>query len=500
MNKYYNNVLLIMADQHRSNYMNGEGPVPTPNIDRIAKRGLTFKNAFCAYPVCLASRCSMLTGLYAHKSGAVNNTDFLDRRIRTAAHHFSAAGYYTGLIGKMHFNDSCNHGYEFYTSINDWLMYLGPKASHYADEIASHQLAEHFFHSVYDDGAGFPDLAGVWEKGKNPWIGNVTRYEPGQPVSKLDSCDHMDAFFARETCKFLEKHGGQPFFLTVSFMKPHTPFFPPAEYSKRYPHENMVLQDAGDLSQHSSYVRGVSERYSNITETNRKSAKAGYYANLAFADDCIGEVLDAVERLGLAEKTIIVYTSDHGEMDGDHGLYQKFCMFDPSVKVPFIISHPGKIAENAVTDRLVSQVGLYPTLAELTGTAPVNVKTLAPMQNAPSCIDGASFAKKINDYSLKDDADETVFAEFAISSERSAQYMIRGGRYKFVHYGTGECELFDLEADPGEKINLAAKGGYGNKMDEMKQKIEKIINRELNANEKIQPSDTNTPKLIFPQP
>ena len=157
------NVLLIMTDQHRADWMTcaGPSPVPTPNIDRIAAQGVRFSNAYCPYPVCVASRMAMLSMRYAHTTGAINNTDRLDWRYPTIAHHFGQNGYLPALIGKMHFNDAHKHGFEYYLSINDWLMYLGPKVQHFANEIASHPMNEHFFHTMIDDGAGMPDVVGA---------------------------------------------------------------------------------------------------------------------------------------------------------------------------------------------------------------------------------------------------------------------------------------------------------------------------------------------------
>ena len=117
----------------------------------------------------------MLTGLYAHTTGAINNSDLLDWRYKTIAHHLSENGYLTGLIGKMHFNDANNHGFQYYLSINDWLMYLGPKVKQYANEIANHPLDTHFFDTMIDDGAGFPDVANLWNK-DSPWVNNVQQF------------------------------------------------------------------------------------------------------------------------------------------------------------------------------------------------------------------------------------------------------------------------------------------------------------------------------------
>ena len=182
------NVLLIMTDQHRFDLMTctGNDLVPTPGIDRIAARGIRFTRAYCPYPVCVASRMALITGQYAHTTGAITNEDRLDWRYRTVAHHFAANGYLTALIGKMHFNDAHNHGFEYYMSINDWLMYLGPKAQHYANEIASHLHNTYFTRTVFDTGAGFPDMENLW-KGPSPWVGNVTRSDFKTMASKLEA-------------------------------------------------------------------------------------------------------------------------------------------------------------------------------------------------------------------------------------------------------------------------------------------------------------------------
>ena len=477
------NVLIIMADQHRSDYMtcaglkdwNGNKPVPTPNIDKIAGRGVRFENAYCAYPVCLASRSSMLTGLFAHTTGADSNQDVLDRRYRTMAHHFAANGYYTGLVGKMHFNNACKHGFEFYMSINDWLMYLGPKVQHYADEIGSHQLSPMFYKTVNDDGAGFPDMRNVWIDGKSPWVGHVSAIPPEKYGSELSEDDQMDSFIARESVKFLENNGSQPFFLVASFMKPHTPFHPPRRYADMYPPESITIKDPGDITEYPECIQNTSRHLSAIPELNRKSAKAGYFGNLAFVDTCIGQLYDSMERLGLLENTIVVYTSDHGEMDSDHGMYQKFCMFDPSVKMPLIVSWPGHYGEGVVSDRLVSQVGLYPTLAELTNTGPVNPAPLAPMDNAPAGLDVSSWADKVLRPEEKDSDDDDVFVEFRVKNETMTEYMVRSKQYKYIFYRTGGDVLFDLQNDPGELKNLAKREGYSDIISSMRKRLSKYV-------------------------
>ena len=172
-----------------------------------------------------------------------------------------------------------------------------------------------------------------------------------------------------------------------------------------------------------------------------RAHRAGYLGNLAYVDTCVGEVYRALERLGLLENTIVVYTADHGEMDGDHGLYQKFCLFDPSVGVPLIVSYPGKLPEGKVSHELVEYFGIYPTLAELSGTG------------APRGIEAKSFAELAHDPAKK--GPEAIFSEFNLKAPTDC-YMVRTQRYKYIFNRGDIAELYDLEADPQEYVNRAA--------------------------------------------
>jgi len=464
------NILVIMTDQHRADYLSclGSSPVPTPNIDRIARKGVTFTNAYCPYPVCVASRMSFLTGQYAHTTGAITNKDHLDWRYRTIAHHFNDQGYITGLIGKMHFGTAHNHGFEYYMSVNDWLMYLGSKVQYYADEIASHPTSENFTQTVYDTGAAFPDLEHVWESDISPWVGHVNRSDFRTMASALDAEDHLDMFIARETVKFIEKHDEEPLFLVAGFMKPHTPLFPPKEWADQYPIEDEVLPDPGSLELYPQHIRDRILRHCRADEYLRKAHRAGYHGNLAFVDHCIGYTMDALEEKGLLDNTIVVYTSDHGEMDGDHGLFQKFCLFDPSVKVPLIVSRPGVLPEDVRTAALTEYIGLYPTLCELAGLPLPEQRVLSEFDGSPDGFDSRSFADICRNPSLP--GPEHVFSEFNLRGGLP-QYMIRNGRFKYIHNDGATHELYALQEDPGEMVNLAQDPRYAQVMSEMEGRL-----------------------------
>lgn len=445
------NVLLIMTDQHRADLMTcaGRDVVPTPNIDRIASRGVRFNNAYCPYPVCVASRMALLTGLYAHSTGAITNQDRLDWRYRTVAHHFAENGYLTALMGKMHFVDAHNHGFQYYLSINDWLMYLGPKAQHYANEIANHPLGPNFFKTVDDDGAGLPDVVGLWP-GRSPWVGNVEKWDFDDMASRLEPQDHLDMFIAREAAKFLNAYRQQPFFLVASFMKPHSPFYPPRQWAEKYPVDKMALPETGDVSQYPQHIQRRVENMAALGQKRQRAHRAGYYGNLAFVDTCVGYLYGALEKEGLVDNTIVVYTSDHGEMDGDHGLFQKFCLFEPSVRVPLIVSFPKHLPENRVTDSLIEYIGLYPTLSELAGVEPPRKTTLLDIPGAPQRLDAASFANVLRNPDL--DGPSAAFSEYNLRSQ-VCEYMVRTRRYKYIFNHGSTHELYDHQADPGEFVN-----------------------------------------------
>ena len=174
--------------------------------------------------------------------------------------------------------------------------------------------------------------------------------------------------------------------------------------------------------------------------------------NLAFVDDCIGRVLDGLEELGLVENTIVVYTSDHGEMGGDHGLYQKFCLFEPAVKVPLIVSCPSRFPEGRVASALTEYFGLYPTLSELCGLSVPDRTTLVDFEGACEIMDAKSFARIVRDPETP--GHDTAFSEHGLRS-RMPQYMVRDERFKYVYNDGGSGhELYDLENDPGECVNL----------------------------------------------
>jgi choline-sulfatase len=452
------NLLIIMSDQHKRNCLGvaGDPVARTPNLDSLARTSVRFTDAYCTNPVCTPSRASILTGLYTHKHESWNNTTPLPPKHKTIAHHFSRAGYLTGLIGKMHFVDGQTHGFDYKLDFNDWFQFLGPKTKLYADEL-----------SRANSGAGMPEIDDLWRDYGDPWRGVRTLDEREGPVavggvSKIPEQDHFESFVARESVRFLKRFGGQqPFLLVCSFLKPHDPFMPAARFANMFRPEDMRLPDTWgkvNLSQVPAEIRSQIRRNAPTPELRNpdeaRKRMAFYYANLAQMDDCAGVVLRALRDLGLEQNTIVAYTSDHGDMLGEHGLWQKFEFYEASCGVPLTVRVPGLPA--GVCGMPLSQVNLLPTFAELCNV-PVS-----------SSIEGESFLEQIQQPSLI--RPRPVFAEYNLRRPQ-AKYMIRDGDRKYTFWNHDMPELYNLRRDPKEMTNLALQPEYRQHVAALKEKL-----------------------------
>src|SRR5438105_4717261 len=395
------NVLLIMSDQHKPHALGIDGdPVArTPNLDALCRSAVRFDSAYCSNPVCVPSRASLLTGLYTHNHGAYNNTVPWPFEHKTIAHHFDRAGYMTALIGKMHFVDAQTHGFEYRVDFNDWWQYLGPKTKLYADELGRR-----------NSGSGLPQIDDLWLDAGDPWDGERAKDDRQGSVavgraSKMAEQDQFESFVARESIRFLKNHGKQPFFLVTSFLKPHDPFMPAKRFADMFRPEDMKLPDTWgkvDLSKVPKEISAAIRRNAPTPELHdadqARRRIALYYGNLAQMDDCLGRVLTALREFDLEKETVVLYTADHGEMLGEHGLWQKFVFYESSVGVPLVVRAPGVTPAGARSKTPVSLVQALPTLLELCSLPPV------------SGLDGTSLVPDLREPART--RDTTVFAEY----------------------------------------------------------------------------------------
>jgi choline-sulfatase len=280
----------------------------------------------------------------------------------------------------------------------------------------------------------------------------------GLPSGFDDPEDEFEAFVARESCRFLQRYGksDEPFLLVTSFLRPHPPLHPPRSWADRYPVDGIELPPVGDAASYPQWIQKRISQFQSLDPARRREYSAGYRGNLAYVDTCIGEVYQTLEQLGLADDTIVIYTADHGELDGDHGLYEKFCFFDPSVGVPLIVSQPGRFPQGVTSEALVEYFAIFPTIADLTGVP------------APHGIEARSFASLVRDPNGK--GPEAQFSEYNLRSDRD-HYMVRTKRYKYNYNHNDIAELYDLEADPGEKVNVASRPSYARQRAEMHDRL-----------------------------
>ncbi len=424
------NVLFLISDDlNTSLKCYGHPLVQTPNIDRLAARGVRFEQAYCQFPLCGPSRNSMLTGLYPNTTGILANQQIFRQTI--PSHHslpqaFRLAGYFAGRIGKLyHYNVPRSIGTNGHDDPGSWELELNPAGCDRLDE------EPHIFTLV-------PGQFG----GTLSWYAS-----PRSDQYHTDGLLAADAEWVLERCA---RQKNRPFFLAVGFYRPHTPYVSPKPYFDRYPVDDMpvvqgVREDQADLP--APALGSYKKEQDKLTDDLRRQCVQAYYASTTFMDAQVGHVLDALDRLGLADNTIVVFTSDHGYHLGEHGLWQKMSLFEGSTRVPLIIAAPGTRARGGVAKTPVGLIDLYPTLAELCGVkAPENLQgqSLVPMLNEPSTTGRGWAVSQVTRGGRKP---ATCFFG----------YTLRTPRWRYTEWDQGDKgrELYDHDADPRELTNLA---------------------------------------------
>lgn len=425
------NVLLISSDEHNAGWMGHAGHpwVKTPRLDRLAADGLSLTGAYAASPVCAPARQSLLTGLYSPEHGQLHNHFVLDARTRTLAHHFGEAGWDTACIGKMHTN---NEHLDFGFRYRPTNTGLSPEKV--AEAVrgakggrgASWDGADH---SLFRSG---PDRRFI-----------------GAPLE--DAAEVPDARIAQLALDYLARPHTRPFFLYVSFLQPHFPWYLPKEWYYQYNPDDLPLPevDESDLKD-SLYAleRYRQQGWDRMSPQLRRLIQARYAGGLGWMDHHVGVLLDALDAAGLRENTVVAYVSDHGEMAGQKGLWLKSLMFEGAVRIPVILRLPGVIPAGARSGVLTSQVDLFPTLAALSGApAPAG---LSGQDRSAALVEGAPGPERV--FSIE--GAQVSGGLPAILMSRSARWKLNLYRQR---YGGGDrfMELYDLEADPQELRNLA---------------------------------------------
>lgn len=432
------NLLLITVDQMRFDCLSIQNHpvVETPNLDALADRGVLFQNAYSATPVCIPARAAIMTGMGQRSHGRVGYADGIPWTYEhMLAGELAKANYHTQCVGKMHVyptrnlcgfhhivlhdgylhhNRKTNTAYgEHYDQCDDYLRWLRQKAGSAAD------LTDH----------GLDCNASTIAR---PW--------------HLDEELHPTNWVVSESIDFFRRRDpGKPFFLWTSFVRPHSPLDPPQAYFDLYSNAEMPDSPVGDWVDEAAAKRG---RYNPTTMAGKLSkrrldrAKAGYYALITHLDDQIGRLLNALQEYELLNDTLIVFTSDHGEMMGDHHMFRKGLPYEGSSKIPFILCDPGgklSLSQGSRVDVPIELKDIMPTLLEAAGAA------------IPQSVEGKSLlplcrGEQVNWRSH-------IHGEMALA-ELSNHYMTNG-KVKYIWYSqTGQEQFFDLQQDPQEQTNL----------------------------------------------
>lgn len=437
------NVLLILSDDlctALGTY--GRAEVKSPNIDKLASRGVRFDNAYCQYPLCNPSRASFLTGRSPKATKVITNgpkfREFIPDTV-TLPQLFKNAGIYTARVGKLyHYGVPGDIGTPGLDDPESWNETVNPRGVDKDVEDEIHTIAPPGTQGSGRFGGTLSWLSVPDEKG-----------------------EHTDGIGAAEAIKLLQGHKDKPFFLAVGFYRPHTPYVAPKKYFDMYPIDTIKLPTtpAGFKEQTPAPAITTKPNEANMTDQQRKEAIQAYHASTTYMDAQVGRVLDELDRLDLTKDTVIVFMSDHGYHLGEYGMWQKQSLFEQVAKVPFIISAPGMKLNGKSSQALVESLDLYPTVAELCGLP------------APKYLDGKSLVPVLK-------GEEIGVRDAAFTQVQRAKdapgYSVRTIMYRYTEWAYGEkgAQLYDMEKDPFQTKNLADDPAYAQPRAEMSAMIE----------------------------
>lgn len=446
------NILWICTDQQRYDTIGalGNAHVRTPNIDRLAGQGAAFTQCYSQSPICTPSRACFLTGCYPSTIHVNRNgNEFFPCPERLISRRLADAGYDCGLAGKLHLaaangrvEPRFGDGYRFYR----W--------SH-------HPYPEDFWPNEHHDYQRWLAEQGVaWSAHYGPREGLVARGVPAEY--------HQTTWCANEAIAFLSESRDGPWLMSVNPFDPHPPFDPPEENMARMDVAAMPLPlfEPEEMSAQLAFggIDHQTPRCVSPDDYDARRMVAAYYAQIELIDEQVGRLLDALEATNQRDGTIVIFTSDHGDMLGDHGLLQKGCRFyEGAVHVPLIVSWPGQVQPGLRSDALVELADLPATLMEATGL------------DVPDYVQGRSLLPILSGRAEPHRHRDFVRSEYHDAlpmSDASHANMIFDGRHKLVMYhGHGVGELYDLREDPQEYHNLWADPAHGQVRRELTERI-----------------------------
>ena len=432
------NILILMVDQ-----LNGtlfpDGPAEwlhAPNLKKLAERSTRFANAYTASPLCAPGRASFMSGQLPSRTGVYDNAAEFRSDIPTYAHHLRRAGYYTCLSGKMHF--------------------VGPDQLHgFEDRLTT---------DIYPADFGWtPDYRKPGER-IDWWYHNMGSVTGAGVAETSNQMEYDDEVAYNATAKLYELSRGldaRPWALTVSFTHPHDPYVARKKYWDLYEDCAHLLPEtpAMDYDDHDNHAKRIFDandwRSFDITEENIKRSRRAYFANISYLDDKIGEILQVLEDT--RQEAVILFVSDHGDMLGERGLWFKMSFYEGSARVPLMISAPDLPA--GLIETPVSTLDVNPTLGALAG---LPMEEIAPWTDGEDLVPLAKGVERTS----------PVAMEYAAEASYAPLVSLRYGKWKYNRCSLDPDQLFDLEADPLERVNLADDPAHAGTLQTLRAKSE----------------------------
>jgi choline-sulfatase len=417
------NILVVMSDEHNAGVLScyGNNIIRTPNLDKLAASGVVFHSCYCNSPLCVPSRLAFTSGKYVSRVGAWNNSCWLPSEgYPSLPRIMNAAGYESFLCGKMHYDSTHRYGFkEIGGNMNNSYM-TGKGGRRQPDDLTRE-----------------PGISGRFDE-----------FHPGDNSGILNH----DRKVTDATIDFIKnsRADNKPFFLFVGYLAPHFPLIVPEKYWEPYkgkvPMPVIPKGHLESLPRNYKHLR-VGFNIEDVPEDIVRKGRELYYGLTEWLDGQVGSVLTTLADSEVAENTVVIYTADHGENMGEHGLWWKNCMFEHAARVPLIISWPARWKGGQRRMQTCSLLDVVRTIAELGGA------------DVPKDWNGDSMARWLNDAQTR--WKDLAVSEYYAHSIASGYAMIRMGRFKYVYHTPAgsqypaERELYDLQTDPGEFNNLA---------------------------------------------
>lgn len=441
------NLLYIISDEHRRDALGcyGHPLVQTPHLDRLAANGVRFTNAYTPCPMCVPTRAALHTGRWVHQIGTWSSAEPYEGQVEGWAHRLRETGHRVTSIGKLHFRNSHErNGFSEEIEPLHILNEIGWTHGLLRDELPTYSTGLQEF--ANDVGAG---------------PSSYTDYD--RRVTGL-ACDWL--------AERAEQPDDKPWVLFLSLLSPHYPLIAPHAYYNLYdvatidmpigfpfdirsPQIHPALREWYDFYAYSDY----------FDEARMREARVAYYGLTSFLDDCIGQVVAALGKVGLAEDTRILYTSDHGDMMGDHGQWTKMSLYDGSVGVPLILSDV-EGQEGSVCETAVNLVDSYQTILDCVGLQLNEAETDLPGTSLYAIAQGAEPGR-------------VTFSEYHDGGTTFAHYMLRHGPWKYNYYVGYRPQLFNLVVDPDELHDLGQSPDHADILAECEQLLRQIVDPEV---------------------